>query len=400
MIEFKAECGHTIRAKDEDEGKVVRCSYCGREAQVPQNDEDDLDFLFSEVDSGGSGGRGSTKGGTASKIRRQTKPKPAVIGRDAGGGGFDPFALALKMGYAAIIIIVLIVAGKYGYQAWQDVSNRVPKEEREERSAKRSEDRSSRGSDRRKSKQRGRIGLASKLAKKLEKKNGGGIYVNSVPPGAMVRFRACSPDAPEEIFDDPEAEQAYASDPDNQLEPGPGLYEIAVAVRINDLRLRDYPGYDALSARIRQGAPDRELRDYFLPDGAEEVTTVELPNKPVYLVRKYKVEVVKGDWVPVTALFLPDRPLVELMPFLPHKGAYGVNDEETKWELSFYPGVPKTDWKLITDALRYVGKVMYRLDDQGGYLRFLVHPVDGAVTVREVEDTRPGAGRRRGGRGP
>ena len=38
MIEFKAECGHTIRAKDEDVGKVVRCAYCGREAQVPEDE--------------------------------------------------------------------------------------------------------------------------------------------------------------------------------------------------------------------------------------------------------------------------------------------------------------------------------------------------------------------------
>ena len=55
MIEFKAECGHTVRAKDEDAGKVVRCSYCGREAPVPSKgeDRDELEYLFSEVEKTG-----------------------------------------------------------------------------------------------------------------------------------------------------------------------------------------------------------------------------------------------------------------------------------------------------------------------------------------------------------
>jgi translation initiation factor IF-2 len=35
MIEFKAECGHTVRAKNEDAGQAVRCSYCGKAAKVP-----------------------------------------------------------------------------------------------------------------------------------------------------------------------------------------------------------------------------------------------------------------------------------------------------------------------------------------------------------------------------
>ena len=50
MIEFKAECGHTVRARDEDAGGVIRCSYCGRNAKVPDNLDSDLDFLFQDLD--------------------------------------------------------------------------------------------------------------------------------------------------------------------------------------------------------------------------------------------------------------------------------------------------------------------------------------------------------------
>ena len=110
MIEFKAECGHTIRAKDEDEGKVVRCSYCGREAQVPQNDADDLDFMFADLESAGSKATTSP----SRKTRRAMKRRPKVMRSEEGEGGFNPFAVTLKMIYAALIIIVIIVAVRAG----------------------------------------------------------------------------------------------------------------------------------------------------------------------------------------------------------------------------------------------------------------------------------------------
>jgi len=54
MIVFKAECGHTVRAKDEDAGGVVRCSYCGRNAKVPETDDTSLDLLLGEIEQTGT----------------------------------------------------------------------------------------------------------------------------------------------------------------------------------------------------------------------------------------------------------------------------------------------------------------------------------------------------------
>ena len=114
MIEFKADCGHTIRAKDEDEGKVVGCAYGGREMQVPVNEPDDLDSLFAEVEASES-----QAGGTVSrKTRRAMQRKALGVSAQRSGAGFNPFAVALKMAYAAGILIVMILVGRYLYQNW------------------------------------------------------------------------------------------------------------------------------------------------------------------------------------------------------------------------------------------------------------------------------------------
>ncbi len=76
MIEFKADCGHTVRARDEDGGGVVRCSYCGKPAPVPENNADDLDFLFTDVEQDGTDGKPGKKrrGRTARAPKRKKAP--------------------------------------------------------------------------------------------------------------------------------------------------------------------------------------------------------------------------------------------------------------------------------------------------------------------------------------
>ena len=50
MIEFTAECGHTVRAKDDAAGEVVRCTYCGNQVEVPLAEARSLDYLFRDVE--------------------------------------------------------------------------------------------------------------------------------------------------------------------------------------------------------------------------------------------------------------------------------------------------------------------------------------------------------------
>ena len=85
MIEFKAECGHTVRARDEDAGSVVRCTYCGRNAEVPDKDAE-LDFLFRDVKQPEDPGK---------RRRQRRKPKPAAAA-DGKPSTFDPFTVVIS----------------------------------------------------------------------------------------------------------------------------------------------------------------------------------------------------------------------------------------------------------------------------------------------------------------
>jgi len=375
MIEFKAECGHTIRAKDEDEGKVVRCSYCGREAQVPQDDQDELDMLFSEVESSEAEARGPAP----KKVRRKPRSFPAAPSRRS-DEGFNPLAVALKMSYAAGILIVLIFVSKYAYNYWTSPDRKVPEIDRLSAEASKNAAETSGGS----SASSGRKGLLTTQLRSGK----GGLYVSSVPPEAMVRVRKPESGQVPEIFRDPKADRYTADVP---IELDPGVYEVGVAVRVNDAALRDYPDYIKLRRQIDQGAPTAVLREYFLPDQAAEVATVELPNQPVLLVRKYTREVMGTEWTPLTALFLPDRAMAEQMRFLPRRMAYGFEDEDVEFELEYY-GVRQADRKFILDALHRTGMVMYPEPGGAAYRCFIIHLLDGSLTSRLYHDDRRSGG--------
>ncbi|MCP4250612.1 MAG: hypothetical protein GY778_26515 [bacterium] len=376
MIEFKAECGHTIRAKDEDEGKVVRCSYCGREAQVPQDDQDDLDYLFSEVEASGA----EAKGAPPKKIRRGGRRRTAgAITTGRADTGFNPLGVALKMAYVAALVIVLIVVAKVSYNAWTSSGGGGLSGYEQDR-AKRPKKDTEPGSKNDKE----RVGRKGLLTVKSLNTRKGGVYVSSVPPGAMVRVRNVEAASILEIFRDPEAQRCTTNSP---VELEPGRYEVAVGVKVNDGNLRKYPEYVALRRKIDSGAPNSVLEAFFQPDGADDMTTVVLPNQPILIVRKYEREVIGKDWTPLTAVFLPDLPMSDLMRHLPRSPAYGFSDDDVKWELEYY-GVPATDRKFIIDALHRVGLVMYPNPGRTTYRRFRINLMDGSLTAELFRDPR------------
>ena len=104
MIEFKAECGHTVRARDEDAGSVVRCSYCGRPANVPDEAGDELDFLFNDVE------QPAEESGRRKRGKRI--PGGGVFAKKRGKGEFNPFPIVLRLCYAALLIIIVIFVGR------------------------------------------------------------------------------------------------------------------------------------------------------------------------------------------------------------------------------------------------------------------------------------------------
>jgi len=311
------------------------------------------------------------------------------IGTGRPDTGFNPFALVLKMGYAAAIIIVLILVSTRVFKYWKSP-------ERQQRSAERQAARKDEPDrDRSEPSQRKSAKLGLFAGKKLSSKKGG-IYVNSVPSGAMIRVRPKGTGDAIEIFRDPQA-QAYTSK--GAIELPAGCYEVAVAVKINHPTLREYPDYVSFRRKIDAGGGKTVLDAYFLPDGADEVTTVELPYRPMLFVRKYKCEVIGKEWTPLTALFLPDRPISQLIKFLPRKDSYGFDDADVEWELDYY-GVHPNDWKYITKALHRMGMVMYRSPTDSTYSCFMIHLLDGSMTTRSHKDHRKLPGRADGEAAP
>jgi len=386
MIEFKGECGHTIRAKDGDEGKVVRCSYCGREAQVPTSDENELDFLFSEL---GSAEAGEARGRKPARVKKRP---PGGIGPESTRGGFNPFAVAVKMGYGAIIIIVLIVAAKKAHQYLGPMLDRQSSSG--QRNSARAADQGEEPAGRPGEPRRGYV--CGKLSRRS------GILVTAVPADALVRYRELSDrqDLSEvSLFGDPDPQIKEGRAPVTIDHKGSTLseWEVAVAVPDYDAQLRRYPGYDDLRRRLRddrEGALDN-ADAYFLPDGAIRLSLVKEPQRPMLLVRTYRVAVTGAHWVLVTALFLPDQPLEQNMPYLPRKRCFGFDEDLAREELGWFE-VPADQGQLIIDALQRIGSVTYQdLEDE--YLKFSVALPEGTfVGERYTGPLPPGGSPRRG----
>jgi hypothetical protein len=378
MIEFKADCGHTIRAKDGDEGKVVRCSYCGRTSQVPDKAEDEFESLFSEVADLEAGE--SVSAGTTIPRKRRERAKAGRMPRASRsaetGNGFNPFGWVLTMGCVAGVLIVVIVCGKLGYNYYVGRTERdQPTRERREhdnppptgpRGGVAAPDPGS---------QPHRPGLIGVL---LPTKKGG-IYVNSVPEAATVRLRVRDSETEgliDEIYLDERAEQAETDSP---IPLDPGEYEVVVALPINNKQLMSYPGYEGLRRLVQQGGSARRMEDLFLPDESEEFDAFELPNRQWVVARLYHVEVIGRQWVALTALFLPDQPVSELIGYLPKDDGYALDQDQVESELSFW-GVPEADHTYLLDALRKVGTITYRTGAPPSYRSFMIAPVGGAIT--------------------
>ena len=378
MIEFKAECGHTIRAKDEDEGKVVRCSYCGREMQVPVNEPDDLDSLFAEVEASES----CAGGAVSRKTRRAMQRKALGSSTQRSVAGFNPLAEALKMVYAAGILIVMILVGRYVYQNWGSFD--FVGGSKTKNVVKRDHDR---GKDKeRGGKSRG-LGL---LATRLDWRNGG-IYINSVPSGALIRVRKREADQGRPtavaLFGDPDLD-TYKTNKVAELKAG--RYDIVVAVKVSDPHLMvKYAGYKDLRRQIDQGKSTPALLDgFFMPDGASRTGTLELANVGTLLYRQYERDVVGTDWTPLTSLFLPYGTPPTTVKHLPRKDSYGFDEEYATGELDYH-GVPKRDQKTLIDWLRRVGLAVYQIPGERVYRCFSVNLSDGSIVYTVCEDPRP-----------
>lgn len=394
MIEFKADCGHTVRAKDQDAGKAVRCSYCGNTVNVPEEQADELDFFFNEVDraaDGSGGSEASSPGGTARRGPRKRKPK-----RD-----LDPFALALKMCYATFLILVVYVVGyKYAWPALTQTQN--------QQTVQQSAD-DGRPTVRKKTR-RGRPAPSSRSGLALLTGDWG-LYVSSVPAGARVYVALKSDVKSNQRVSDVEGcRKGVANMMLAQGELPAGTYTVEVRHLWNDPQLKTFPEYRAFRRRMEdaggggaRGSGDDKgkkarrklMAAYFLPDEASNVLIDQGHDSEYYLVRQYTdVEVREGQWAEVRALFLPRTggvangdgsfSLERVRAHVPQGANYTFDENFVKDELEYY-GVAPTDVQFALDVLKWQGLVPYQTPDRGLRM-FKIRIADGAFIAADIKD--------------
>ncbi len=353
MIEFKGECGHTIRARDEDVGKIVRCSYCGKEALVTRQPQDDLDVLFDAVEQTGADDAQATRVGQKFHRVKSRENKRLAAGKPA--KAFDPFDIAMKMTYVALGIILVVFGFKYIPGLYEDLTGGAvqnpPSNPTETANANPVENSSP--------PQTGRGLLSERLSTKQE-----GVYVSSVPQGAGI-YQLPQTSVSDSICSDPVANKNLRTN--KALRLPPGKHTIALALRVNEPWLMALEGYTDLRKKIEADDPRRDeaVRNFFVPDGSIE-TRVERVRGALHLIRVFECEVDAQTWVSATALFLPRSLSQEqTVTQLPNQVMYKFQDTEAKRELTFYE-VEENDKKFVTDALKRVGVVSYKRKD-GSY---------------------------------
>ncbi|HEY3244770.1 MAG TPA: hypothetical protein VGM03_15625 [Phycisphaerae bacterium] len=362
MIEFKAECGHTIRAKDEDEGKVVRCSYCGKDAQVPQDEQDGgLDFLFAEVQRAGA----QQVAAPASKRGRGRRHR-STVGTPRREGEFDWVDATKKMAFFAVLIIAAVLVWKVVVPALTQPSHAtapppLPPVEESHPAVPSAPT----------------YGL---VHMSLDNQKGG-LYVNSVPAGARVYLRKFGGKG--DIWKDPSVDRSLRTERAIPLEPG--KYELAVALVVNDSTLMNYPRYKEVRRAIESGGGAGVVEGFFLPDGSTETLPADMgDDMPKLIARKYPDVIInEKQWSALVALFVPDVSISELVSYIPQRTAFRFDPAHVKSELSYYD-VPLPDQRFVMDVLERLGIAIYR-KAPGDYQVFSINLTEGWLSHRELK---------------
>ncbi len=383
MIEFKANCGHTVRARDEDAGGAVRCSYCGKTVAVPDPAAGNLDFLFNELPAQGPE--------ETSRPRKWRKKLKALKRQPKSTEDVNPFGIVVRLCYFALLLIIIIVVGRKFvlpmFTSEEELARRltggglVDASPAEQKTAP---GKPPRESDR---------GL-------LQDRTLIGLFVGSVPSGATA-FAIEESKAPKNgrISHVAGAHRIRTDGTFPRMPDGNYVVEVALPwtdLGLNDQALSGYNDYLAFRKKL-QSASDAQRKqfqeDYFLPDEATNALVVD-DGEQTYFVRQYRgVQVQQGRSKGVRALFLPrlgkgsDRsfsiePL--LFGYIPATKRYSF-DEKLVWnELNFHD-VPTADRQTIMDALTRVGMIPYAAKD--GKIRvFKIDICDGSFTTRVIRE--------------
>ena len=376
MIEFKAECGHTVRARDEDGGGVVRCSYCGKPANVPEGSGDDLDFLFNDVEQDSI----ESKGGK----RLRGKSKRAAK-RMRARGEFNPFAVVLRLCYAALlIIIVLVVGNQFVIPLFQKggVAKRTSGSEKTGRGIV-----DAPGED---------PGSSKATSGRKRQARPGTLYAGSTPAGARIFCIKADEAPPEGRIHRTRNVTTCAND---ICKPrGYGVFVVEVAIPVRHTQLRLGPGYLDFRRKLNNATKDKmrqqAAEEYFIPDGS--VILVDQAQGQEYIVRQYRnVERRKDRPTAVRALFLPRIPLasgrgysIDALvrdAFVPEGEKYEFNVSDVSSELKSIYEIDQPERDAIVEALRRIGAISYETNVGRTWL-FKIDPQNGWLAVSEIAD--------------
>ncbi len=361
MIEFRAECGHTVRAKDHDAGEVVRCTYCGREVQVPLPEDRSLEHLLGQASAEETGG-GSRAPSPIVEARQWVKRH----GRWVRG--------ALTVAYLAVVLVVV------GYGAsWVSemlTSSTKPSTptvgHREESTPARPQERpavSKTASNRRRDSGRPTSDLGPAFASLDNRRSG--LAVESVPANARVYIARSDKDGTSPAND----EKNFKGATPIAVSVPAGKYVVALAMPVTEKALQNLPGYREFRHALEQTRDVNTAGEYFVSDEAEGLTLTRSSRGPLLIVRDYRAEVPdrRGAWTAVTGLFLPDLPPTALADLLPGTDRYTVDAEHAMNELEFYEVAPEERDAGLA-MLRQVGKLVVPDGRSGDYRVFQMQP--------------------------
>lgn len=387
MIEFRAECGHAVRARDEDAGGTVRCSYCGRNAAVPNQGDRDLDYLFSEVEQAPEeDDKARRKRQRAEReAARKSKPKKE----------FRPFAIILRLCYAAALIIVVVVVAKWFIVPMFDPQKRAQRMTGADTSPLRT---TPAVAPTPASTSNAPVTRPRMLG--LVKEGRAGLYLASTPPGAWV-YVIDKNRAPAAGRINQAQGVVQGRTPMDMKNLADGEYVIEVAFPWNDPSLSDpslpnYKNYTEFRRKIEAASNDarKQLLDqYFVPDDAKLFFVDQTPDQ-IYLVRQYReVKVLAGQGA-VRALFLPrlggssgrDFKLQPLASgYIAAGKNYEFDDKYVRSELNYF-GVPETEQSMVLDVLSRIGVAPYVTPDRKVRL-FKIGVVDGQISAPVVRES-------------
>lgn len=375
MIEFKADCGHTVRAKDNDAGSNVRCSYCGKPATVPDARNDDLDFLFDDVE--------QQEASLSPRSRRKRERAARASRRGPAAPMYNPFPIVLRMGYAAVLIcIVFFVGKKYVLPLLAEGGVSERSEQQTQRRPRRP-------------RQGGPPSASTSQYGLINNRGPFGLYIGSTPPGAMVYYIEESA-APRRgrIQEGPGCTPTRANGDRLNLSDGKYVVDVVLASSdplLNDRNRPDFETFRRFRRAIEDASDDdraRLLDEYFLPDEASEVF-IDESDEQVFIVRRYSQVLVRNKRSRgVRALFLPrigatdegGFSLAQLVEhYIPKTNTYAIDEAAVRNELDFR-GVPEKDRLFIVKALSRIGTIPYFLPDKKTRL-FKIGIDDGNLTA-------------------